>query len=136
MESPLQRKRIKKFLLVTCFLLVPFFVSAQIDSACSCVEYARTLVDFLPHGDAEQFQYLPASFPTIKGIVLFRYDDVWHIGVLSQWGESGAAEGFWVDERLTVKDKPGCITRRRFVSWNDSHLVRFLRFQRVSLPSP
>jgi hypothetical protein len=80
------------------------------------------LVPETPRLDAVDFTRVPfiGSTPTIGGLVLLKYDDVYHIAVVTGFTN----DGFRVFEG---NYKP-CEITRRTIGWNDERIVKFLYF--------
>ena len=73
-----------------------------------------------PRIDAVWFSIFPSKAPTYGSLVLFQYNDNWHVAVLTDFTENG----FIVYEG----NYKSCQKDYREVSWNDDHLVKFINF--------
>ena len=82
---------------------------------CYCVTFARQYIPDLPKGNADSFK--PNTFPVFGGAVLFDYEGVSHIAVIS----SLEANGFWVTEA----NYKHCTRTVRLVKYNDPAIKGF-----------
>lgn len=88
-------------------------------SECSCVLTAKEYGIPLPPGDAED---IPTnSTPIVGGVVLFDYETVGHVAVITKI----EADGFWVYEGNYRE----CEITERFIKWTDKAIRGFAYFE-------
>ena len=85
---------------------------------CLCVAFSRLFIHSIPYPrNAEDLE--PNGSPDIGSGALFRYNEVSHLAVITEYTE----EGFMVIEA----NKEPCTITRREVYWSDPYLKGFLK---------
>ena len=85
--------------------------------ACSCIKSVRSFGVPLPYNtNAEDLQ--GNTTPHINALALFSYENLDHVALIIEIND----EGFFVKEGNKI---PCEITKRRFVSWDDSSIKGF-----------
>lgn len=85
---------------------------------CNCYSYAQAIAGKLP----KMMDILPNSnYPRVGGLVVLRYKNAKHIGVISEV----VKEGVWIREANFQPCKVG----KRLIEWNDVHLKGFVSYK-------